>query len=146
MKVEDVMTSDPHYLQADATLQDAARMMRECNCGMLPIAGHGDQQTRLMGIITDHDIVIRGLAEGHGADSKAADCMTDKVLYCFRDDDLNEVARNMNGQHVQRLVVLDSASSKQLCGVISLSDIAAHSDAALQGVISDCSRPYESMH
>lgn len=146
MKVQDVMTTDPHYLQADATLQDAARMMRDCNCGMLPIAGQGDQQDKLMGIITDHDIVIRALAEGRGLDTKAAECMTDNVLYCFRDDELTEVARNMDAKHVQRLIVLDSRDSKRLCGVISLSDIASQSDAALQGVISDCSRPYQAVH
>lgn len=140
MKVQEVMTSDPQYLHADATLQEAARMMRECNCGMLPIAG----EDRLLGIVTDHDIVVRGLAEGYGPDQKASGCMTDRVLYCCQDDDVADVARNMESQHVQRLIVLDNRESKRLCGVISMSDIAAAcaGDDSMQGAISDCSRPY----
>lgn len=144
MKVQEIMSTNPHYLQADSTLRDAAQMMRECNCGMLPIAS-ADNQDKLMGIITDHDIVVRGLAEGMGPDEKAAGCMTDRVLYCCRDDDVSEVARNMDSQQVQRLVVLEDRQSKRLCGVISLSDIASASgtDQSLQGPISDCSRPYQ---
>lgn len=144
MKVQEIMSTNPHYLKADSTLRDAAQMMRECNCGMLPIASP-DNPDKLMGIITDHDMVVRGMAEGLSPDQKAATCMTDRVLYCCRDDDVSEVAHNMESQHVQRLIVLDDRHSKQLCGVISLSDIAAasSSDQSLQGAISGCSRPYQ---
>ncbi len=144
MKVQEIMSTNPHHLKADSTLRDAAQMMRECNCGMLPIASP-DNPDKLMGIITDHDMVVRGMAEGLSPDQKAATCMTDRVLYCFRDDDVAEVARNMDSQHVQRLIVLDDRNSKRFCGVISLSDIAAASstDHSLQGAISECSRPYQ---
>lgn len=146
MQVKEVMTTDPHYLGKEANLQDAARMMEQCDCGMVPIS-EGD---RLIGIVTDRDLAIRGLAKNLGPDASVTECMTNRVLYCFQSDDVQDVAHNMEEQHVQRLIVLDSPDSKRLCGVISVADIAQASsrDAELGDdlaqAVSEASQKYQS--
>ncbi|HAS29366.1 MAG TPA: hypothetical protein DCS56_04870, partial [Alcanivorax sp.] len=120
MKVQDVMSESPRTLNTDASVEDAAKMMRDLHVGVLPIAEHD----RLVGITTDRDLVIRALSESKGPDTPVKDCMTGLVLYCFQDDDVADVAANMQEQQVQRLIVLDDRDSKSLVGVISLSDIA----------------------
>lgn len=123
MKVQQVMTANVKYVPTETTLTEAARLMRDQDCGFLPIGDASDD--RLLGVVTDRDIVIRGIAEGHDPNSASVDSMkTDKVLYCFRDDSVQDVANNMEDQQVYRLVVLDDPESKQLCGIISLGDIA----------------------
>lgn len=140
MQVNKVMNPHPHYINEDGTLRDAAVMMREHQCGMVAIG----REQRLVGIITDHDIVTRAVAGGLGADTPAAECMTDRILYCYAGDELGDVARNMAQQQVQRLIVLDNKDSKKLAGVISVSDIAAVSrdDARLAEALSGCSQRY----
>lgn len=132
MKVQEVMTGNVKYIPRETTLTEAARMMRDQDCGFLPI-GNADED-KLLGVVTDRDIVIRGIAEGHDPNSTSVDSMkTDKVLYCFRDDVLQDVAKNMEEKQVYRLVVLDDRESKQLCGVISLGDIAREGMDQLTG-------------
>ncbi len=132
MKVQQAMTGNVKYIPMDTTLTQASQMMRDQDCGFLPIGNDSDE--RLLGVVTDRDIVIRGIAEGQDPNSATVDSMkTDKVLYCFRDDDLQDVAKNMKTQQVYRLVVLDDPQSKQLCGVISLGDIAREGMDQLTG-------------
>ncbi len=123
MNVQEVMTKNVEYIPANTTLHEAARMMRDLDCGFLPIGD--DSNDKLRGVVTDRDILIRGIADGKDPNSTTIDAVkTDKVLYCFQDDSLETVARNMGGQQIYRLVVLDNPDSKRLCGVISLGDIA----------------------
>ena len=103
MNVQDVMSESPRTLNTDASVEDAAKMMRDLHVGVLPIAEHD----RLVGITTDRDLVIRALSESKGPDTPVKDCMTGLVLYCFQDDDVADVAANMQEQQVQRLIVLD---------------------------------------
>ena len=116
-------------------------MMRDLHVGVLPIAEHD----RLVGITTDRDLVIRALSESKGPDTPVKDCMTGLVLYCFQDDDVADVAANMQEQQVQRLIVLDDRDSKSLVGVISLSDIASKGkdDERIQSAVSSCSTQYQ---
>ena len=116
-------------------------MMRDLHVGVLPIAEHD----RLVGITTDRDLVIRALSESKGPDTPVKDCMTGLVLYCFQDDDVADVAANMQEQQVQRLMVLDDRDSKSLVGVISLSDIASKGkhDERIQSAVSSCSTQYQ---
>lgn len=141
MKVKEAMSTDPQTLTSQSTFQDAARMMQDCDCGMIPIS-EGD---KLVGIITDRDMVIRGIANSKGADTKVTECMTSKVLYCFEDDDVKDIAHNMEQQHVQRLIVLNDRSSKRLSGVISVSDIAeaCRQDSELAKAVSEASHKYD---
>ena len=125
MQVREAMTTQAEYIPGESSLRDAAEQMRRLDCGFLPI---GDtSRDRLEGVITDRDIVIRGLAEGKDpATATVEECKSDKVLYCFEDDDLADAARSMSDQNVYRLIVLNNPEDKQLSGIISLADIMRH--------------------
>lgn len=125
MKIEDVMTEDFELIDPSASLREAALKMQELDCGFLPIGGPQDE--RLSGVVTDRDIVIRGIAEGLDPDeATVCDVKTDRILYCFRDNDLESATEAMRQNQVQRLVVIDSVENKKICGVISVGDIWRH--------------------
>jgi CBS domain-containing protein len=93
-------------------------MMADCDCGVLPV-GEND---RLVGMITDRDIVVRALAQGMGGDTKIREVMSEDVKYCFEEDDVSDVARNMGDLQVRRLPVVNR--DKRLVGIVTLGDIA----------------------
>ena len=131
MKIRDVMTRTAQLTSPDDTLRHAAQMMKECDCGVLPVA-EGD---RLVGMITDRDIAVRGIADGKSPDAKVRDAMTDEVMYCFDDDGIQQVCQNMAEIQVRRLPVVNR--NKQLVGIVSLSDLAkkeANAAKALRGI------------
>ena len=131
MKIRDVMTRTAQLTSPDDTLRHAAQMMKECDCGVLPVA-EGD---RLVGMITDRDIAVRGIADGKGPDAKVRDAMTDEVMYCFDDDGIQQVCQNMAEIQVRRLPVV--SRDKRLVGIVSLSDLAkkeANAAKALRGI------------
>lgn len=122
MLVEELMTTDVDYVPSNTTLAEAAQHMRERDCGFLPLGD--DPKGKLQGVVTDRDIVLRGVAEGCDVNNTTvSDVKTDKVLYCFRNDELRDAAYSMRDKQVNRLIVLDSPQSKKLCGIISLGDI-----------------------
>jgi CBS domain-containing protein len=118
MKVRDAMTADVQLCTPQDTLKDAAEAMMSLSVGLLPVTD-GD---RLVGMISDRDIVTRGVALGLGPDSQVASVMTEDVKYCFEDQDLEEVTQNMGEIQVRRLPVLNR--DKRLVGIIALGDIA----------------------
>lgn len=125
MFTREVMTSKVSYLTPDATLNTAAKLMRDRNCGFLPIGGGRDNA--LMGVITDRDIAIRAVADGlSSTDTRVADIMSDHVSYCYADDPIEVTAKRMRAASVYRLIVLKSPENKRLCGVVSLGDILRH--------------------
>jgi CBS domain-containing protein len=131
MKIRDAMTRDAKLANLDDTLRHAGQAMKDCDCGVLPVAD-GD---RLVGMITDRDIAIRGLAEGKGPDAKVREAMTQEVMYCFDDEDIQHVCQNMADIQVRRLPVLNR--EKRLVGIVSLSDLAkkeANAAKALRGI------------
>ncbi|HEY4472899.1 MAG TPA: CBS domain-containing protein [Stellaceae bacterium] len=131
MKIRDVMTLEAKLTNPNDTLRHAAQMMKECDCGVLPVAD-GD---RLVGMITDRDIAVRGIADGKGPDAKVREAMTDEVMYCFDDDDIQQVCQNMAEIQVRRLPVVNR--DKRLVGIVSLSDLAkkeANAAKALRGI------------
>src|SRR5207302_177441 len=94
----------------ETTLRDAAVLMRAIDTGALPVA-EGEQ---LIGMITDRDIAIRGLAEGKGPESKVREAMSQEVKYCFEEEEVAHVASNMAELRIRRLPVMDS--KKRLVG------------------------------
>lgn len=140
MRVAEAMTRDVRIATPDESIIDAAKMMADCDCGVLPV-GEND---RLVGMITDRDIVVRALAQGKAGDTRIRDVMTQDVKYCFEDDDLDDVASNMSDQQIRRLPVLDK--NKRLTGIVSLGDIATKQDAmqpaakALHGISEQASQ------
>ena len=131
MKIRDVMTRTAELTTPDDTLPHAAQMMKECDCGVLPV-GEND---RLVGMLTDRDIAVRGIAEGKGPDAKVSEVMAQEVMYCFDDEDIQQICRNMAEIQVRRLPVVNR--EKRLVGIVSLSDLAkkeANTAKALRGI------------
>jgi CBS domain-containing protein len=118
MQVNEVMSRDVNVANPRQPIRDAARMMAEIDAGVIPV-GEND---RLVGVITDRDIAIRAVAEGKTPDTPIREIMTAEVKYCFEDDDVSDVARNMAEIKLRRLPVVDGR--KRLVGIISLGDIA----------------------
>ncbi|WP_041522294.1 CBS domain-containing protein [Gilvimarinus agarilyticus] len=122
MKVQDVMTEKPEYLDVNASIREAAMGMRESGRGFTPVADH----EKIVGILTDRDIAVRAMANGKSPDDKVGSITSGKVLYCYQEDQLADVLQNMQDQQVQRLVVLNNPKNKDFVGVVSLADIASH--------------------
>ncbi|KIF82515.1 CBS domain-containing protein [Noviherbaspirillum autotrophicum] len=118
MRVAEAMTRDVRIANPDESIIEAAKMMADCDCGVLPV-GEND---RLVGMITDRDIVVRALAQGKPGDTRIRDVMSSDVKYCLEEDDVDDVARNMSDLQIRRLPVLDK--NKRLTGIVSLGDIA----------------------
>ncbi len=127
MKVSDIMTRDVRLLSPDQTIREAANLMTDIDAGALPV-GEND---RLVGMITDRDIVIRAVAQGKSPDAKVADVMSKELLYCFDTDAIDDVARNMAKAQVRRLPVVNQ--DKRLVGIISLGDLARNDDPTTVG-------------
>jgi len=120
MQVKDVMTHGAECISPNETLQQAAQKMKNLDVGPLPVCGEGD---RLVGILTDRDIVVRAVAEGRDARSThVRDVMTEGICYCFEDDDVSGAAQQMKDKQIRRLVVLNR--DKRLVGIVSLGDLA----------------------
>lgn len=133
MKVSEAMTRDVRVASPDETIRQAAKTMATLDAGVLPV-GENDH---LIGMITDRDIAICGIAQGKGPKAKVRDVMTEDVKYCFDDQDVEEVTRNMADIQVRRLPVLNR--EKRLVGILSLGDIAISPDSkeagdALRGI------------
>ena len=119
MKVNEIITRDPQVIRPETALIEAAQKMKSLDIGMLPVCD-GD---RLVGVITDRDIAVRGVAQGN--DPKTArvqEVMTPEVIYCFDDEDVKDVAKKMEEKQVRRLPVLNR--EKRLVGIVSLGDLA----------------------
>lgn len=127
MQVGELMTRDVQTCSPTQTIQQAARIMAEIDAGFLPV-GEGD---RLVGMLTDRDIAVRAVAQGRGPDTLVRDCMTLDVKYCYDDDDIADVVRNMAAIQVRRLPVVNN--HKRLIGVVSISDLAKAADPTLTG-------------
>ena len=118
MRVSDAMTRDVRIANPGQTIRDAARAMAEIDAGAMPVSD-GD---RLVGMITDRDIAIRAVAAGKGPDTPVREVMSADVKYCFEDEELDHVAKNMADIQVRRLPVVNR--EKRLVGIVSLGDVA----------------------
>lgn len=135
MKISEVMTRDVRLAHEDTTIQQAARMMEEIDSGFLPVA----DSDHLIGMVTDRDIAIRGVGDGKSPETHVSDVMTRDVKYCFDDDDIGDVARNMSDIQVRRLPVINR--EKRLVGVVSIGDLAVDHAAIAGEALSGISEP-----
>lgn len=120
--LKDVMSYDVQVISPDATVQDAAAKMRDAGFGMLPV-GEND---RMIGAVTDRDIVVRAVAEGKGGDTLVREVMSKDVLWCYEDDSVEAGADMMSQHQVRRLPVVNR--EKRLVGIVSLGDFAVAAD------------------
>ncbi|KTC77898.1 CBS domain-containing protein [Legionella brunensis] len=122
MDVKEIMTPNPEYLLATSTIAEAAKKMRQLNTGFLPI---GDKTTdKLIGTLTDRDIVISALAQGKDLNTPVKNIMHKGVFYCYETDDIKQASKYMKKNQIRRLIVLNK--SKKLTGILSLGDIAVN--------------------
>lgn len=136
MKVRECMTREVRIVDPAETMREAAVAMADIDAGFLPV-GEND---RLIGIVTDRDIAIRGVAHGLQPEAPVRAVMSEEVRYCFDDDDCEDVLNNMAGIQVRRLPVLDRA--KRMVGVVSITDLAGNGEQAHAGeVLSEIARP-----
>ena len=136
MKVNKVMTHDVRLLTPDQSIGEAAKLMAEIDSGALPV---GDND-RLVGMITDRDIAIRAVAEGKGPDTPVREVMsTETVLYCYEDEELDHVAKNMSEQQVRRLPVVNR--DKRLVGIVSLGNLAQTEGRAANKAVKGVTKP-----
>lgn len=135
MRVGEAMNRGAHIIDADQSIRKAAEIMTEDGVGFLPVS-HND---KLVGMVTDRDIVTRCVAQGKDGEARVRDAMTRDVKYCFEHDELDEVMENMAELQVRRMPVMNEG--KRLVGVLSLADAArCHSPdtvgVAFSGVVS----------
>lgn len=120
MKVKELMTKEVQVIHLDDSLQAAAQKMSIHDIGFLPVF----EQDQLVGVITDRDIIVRGVATGMNSKTMMGrELMTAPAIYCFDDQDVKEAANLMEEHQIRRLVIL-SRNNNRLVGVISLGDIA----------------------
>jgi CBS domain-containing protein len=133
MQISQVMSRAVQTITPGQTLQNAAAAMRLLDAGLLPV----EEGNKLIGIITDRDIAIRGIADGMGPDARVRDVMTYELRYCFEDEDIGHVVENMAESQVRCLPVMNR--DKRLVGTVSISDLAmqvllAKTGSVLQGI------------
>lgn len=122
MKVEQVMTKRVSTCVSGSTLNDAARVMWECDCGIVPVIEDAETP-RVVGVVTDRDVCMAAYTKGLPLTQiRVGDIMSTEVHSCRPGDDLHDAEKTMKSAHVHRLPVLDAAD--QILGVISLADIA----------------------
>jgi len=133
MKISEVMTTDVETVSADQTAREAAAFMLRADAGSIPVC----EGKRVVGMITDRDIAVRGVAEGRGPDTPISELMSDGIICAHEDDDVQAVARRMSEEQVRRLPVIDS--EEQLVGIVSIGDLTRETageaaQQALEGV------------
>jgi CBS domain-containing protein len=128
MKVSEIMTRDVCIANPGQKLRDVAAEMEKHDIGVLPVADND----RLVGMVTDRDIAIRGISHGLGPEARVRDVMSAEVRYCFEDDDIDGLAQNMAHEQIRRLPVLND--KKRLVGIVSLGDLATCRNGRATGV------------
>jgi CBS domain-containing protein len=136
MRVSEAMTREVRVATPGQSIRDVAKIMAEIDAGAMPVA----ENDRMIGMITDRDIAVRAVAKGKGPDTPVRDVMsTDQVLYCYEDEDLDNVAKNMGDVQVRRLPVVNR--EKRLVGIVSLGDLAKNERKAAGKAVSGVSQP-----
>ena len=136
MKIREIMTRDVRVASPDDTLQLAAQLMEKDDFGALPV-GEND---RLVGMLSDRDIVIRAVARGlPPSQTKVRDVMSTDIKYVYEDESVEEVARNMSELQVRRLPVVNR--DKRLVGIVSLGDLAVTEPKPAGDALKSISQP-----
>lgn len=139
MQVRDVMSSNPEVLSANTTLRQAALKMRDTASGVMPVA----RNNTLLGMISDRDLVVYGVASGKSPSVKVSDILLGEIFYCFESDDIEDALIEMRENEVQCLVVLNDEERKNIVGTLSLADIADKcEDEKSTRAIAECCSQY----
>lgn len=118
MKVSDIMTPSVDSIQSTRTIGDAARIMADHDVGVLPVLSN----RALVGIVTDRDIAVRGVAAGIAPEAPIRRVMTEEVTVCSPDDEVEDVLEIMSTEQIRRLPV--SRGGEEVIGIVTLADAA----------------------
>jgi CBS domain-containing protein len=138
MHVRDILTHEVETVSPDTRIQEVARKMKELDIGAVPVCSG----RRLLGLITDRDIAVRAIAEGRDpAEMAVSEAMTEEVIFCYQDQDIEDARQLMEHYRIRRLPVVDEQD--QLVGIVSLGDLAVRtSDEEASGeVLREVSEP-----
>jgi CBS domain-containing protein len=138
MRINEIMTTNVECVWPDDTLQEAAFKMKEMEIGPLPVC----ERNRVVGMLTDRDITVRGVALGCDPQTtRVRDVMTPEVIYCYEDEEAEEAERLMQTRQVRRILVVDR--NERLVGIVSLGDLAAETGnrERVGQVLQDISEP-----
>lgn len=140
--IADIMTRDVVTVSPQDSISHAAELMEDMDVGSLPVC---DGQ-RLVGMITDRDITVRGVAAGQIPDETLVEeIMTEDVLYCYGDQTVEEVLEDMGDLQIRRMPVLDSTSD-ELIGIVALGDLSIEQADGVDEALRDISTPPSSAH
>ncbi|MGK9233152.1 CBS domain-containing protein [Inquilinus limosus] len=138
MQVQEIMHTSVQLADPNMTIRDVARRMRAENIGALPV-GEND---RLVGMVTDRDIVMRAVAdERNPGTTTVREVMSEGICYCFEDDEVDRAAEVMAQHQVRRLPVLNR--NKRLVGVVALADLGRSEEGAAESALKGISEPTE---
>jgi CBS domain-containing protein len=118
VKVSEAMTAQVVTATPQTTIAEVARTMAQIESGAVPVLAEG----KVVGLVTDRDIVVRVLAKGGSPETPVSEVMTNEVESCREDDNVADAAAKMGARQIRRLVVLNEAG--RLAGILSLGDIA----------------------
>lgn len=141
MKAKDMMSADVACCSRDTTVQEAAALMQQRDCGCLPVVEGNDE--RLVGVVTDRDLACRCLAEGKGPDTPVSEVMTTGCSCCGPEAGAEDVQRIMAEGQVRRVPVVDDGGC--CVGIVSQADLARANMAEQEvaGVLEGVSKPTE---
>ena len=136
-KLKDLMSRDVQIISPDGTIKEAAQQMRKGNFGMMPV-GEND---RMIGTISDRDIVIRAVAEGKDPSTKVREIMSEGIVWAYEEDSVDDAAKLMGDRQIRRLPIVNA--DKRLVGIVALGDFAVVSaDIEVAGeALSEISKP-----
>jgi CBS domain-containing protein len=126
VRIKDIMTPDPACCTPDSTAREAAGLMRDCDCGAIPVVDTREGR-RPIGMVTDRDLAVRGLADGRGPDTPVRDLMTELPHAARADDEIETVRQVMMQQKVRRVPVTNAEG--EIGGIVAQADLARHDDA-----------------
>ncbi|HUF26811.1 MAG TPA: CBS domain-containing protein [Gemmatimonadaceae bacterium] len=141
MKAKDIMTMNPDVVTPDTTVRDAARMMKTEDVGLLPVV-ESNGSKKLVGVVTDRDIAMRHVAEGHSSpECPVSEAMSGQLVTSRPDDDLDDVMDLMGREQVRRIPVVDERGS--IVGIIAQADIVreARDDRKAEKTVERISQP-----
>lgn len=141
MKIQEIMTRDPSCVTADATVREAAQVMKSEDVGIVPVVA-GQNERRLVGVVTDRDIAIRCVAEGKDGTCRVRDVMSaDDLATCKVSDDVDNVMDAMRSEKVRRIPIVDERGS--LVGIVSQADVLlkTHDTNAAGETVEEISEP-----
>jgi CBS domain-containing protein len=131
MKVRDIMTSEPASCSPDDTIETAARLMEQNDCGCIPVVeGNGRS---LIGVVTDRDIALRAVGQGRTSDTRVREVMTTSPHCCSTENEVQDLERLMSERQVRRVPIVDDA--RCCVGIVSQADLARAAERG--GEVSD---------